>query len=133
MVPAFAGGAILGGRRTRWDRGRCEKADLHEGAFFLLPAHALHSPQRPEPDSRRLVVEMHYPADEKDGFLWDCAACGEANVSHDVLSKGIVDDLSVDERFCASSEAERRSRRCGGIHPGRDCRAWQRRREGAGA
>ena len=116
-----------------WDRGRYEKVDLHEGDIFLLPAHVLHSPQRPEPDSRCLVIEMQRPAGEKDGFLWGCAACGETIVRHDVLLQSIVDDLpTLYERFYASSEAERRCRNCGEVHPGRDYRAWHRRREAAG-
>jgi 3-hydroxyanthranilate 3,4-dioxygenase len=40
-----------------WDRGRFERIDLHEGDVFLLPAHVIHSPQRPEPGLCFLVEQ----------------------------------------------------------------------------
>ena len=30
-----------------WDRGRFDRIDIKEGQLFLLPAHVIHSPQRP--------------------------------------------------------------------------------------
>ena len=38
------------------DRGKYEKVHLREGDIFLLPAHTLHSPQRPEAGSLCLVA-----------------------------------------------------------------------------
>ena len=37
------------------DRGKYERVDLREGDIFLLPAHALHSPQRPEAGSQSWI------------------------------------------------------------------------------
>ena len=40
-----------------WDRGQFERVDIKEGELFLLPAHVIHSPQRPEP-GLCLLVEL---------------------------------------------------------------------------
>lgn len=127
----FAGNAYL----LMQDRGRFERIDLREGDVFLMPPHALHSPQRPEPGSRCLVVERQRPAGVRDAFQWHCAACGAMVRRLDVQLQSIVDDLpTLYERFYASSDEERRCPDCGEIHPGRDYQAWHRRYEaGAGA
>ena len=57
------------------DRGKRERVDLKEGDIFLLPAHVRHSPQRPEADSRCLVIERQRPEGVVDGFEWYCPAC----------------------------------------------------------
>ena len=62
-----------------WDRGRYEQVPLREGDIFLMPPRLLHSPQRPEPGSRCLVVERQRPQGLVDAFQWHCAACGERN------------------------------------------------------
>jgi 3-hydroxyanthranilate 3,4-dioxygenase len=107
------------------DRGRYERVELKEGDIFLLPPHLLHSPQRPEPGSRCLVVERQRPAGLTDAFQWHCAACGECVQRIEVQLHDIVADLPATyQRFYASDEAARRCPRCGTVHPGRDHAAW---------
>lgn len=115
------------------DRGRFENIPLREGDVFLMAPHVLHSPQRPEPDSRCLVIERQRPEGERDAFQWNCAACGTIVQRHEVQLRSIVDDLpTVFKRFYASSDAERRCPSCGAVHPGRDFAAWHRTLAGSG-
>jgi 3-hydroxyanthranilate 3,4-dioxygenase len=108
-----------------WDRGRFERVHLKEGDIFLMPPHMLHSPQRPEPDSRCLVIERQRPAGQKDAFQWHCAHCGSRVARIEVQLADIVADLpAAYERFYASSDAERTCGACGHVHPGRDHQAW---------
>jgi 3-hydroxyanthranilate 3,4-dioxygenase len=107
------------------DRGRCERVDLREGDIFLMPPHLLHSPQRPEADSRCLVVERQRPAGLIDAFQWHCAACGHCVTRLELQLTDIVADLPATyRRFYQSSDAERTCARCGALHPGRDPAAW---------
>jgi 3-hydroxyanthranilate 3,4-dioxygenase len=108
-----------------WDRGRFERVHLKEGDIFLMPPHMLHSPQRPEPDSRCLVIERQRPAGQKDAFQWHCAHCGSRVARIEVQLADIVADLPATyQRFYASSDAERTCPHCGQVHPGRDHMAW---------
>lgn len=108
-----------------WDRGRYERVPLREGDVFLMPPHMLHSPQRPEPESRCLVIERQRPAGVKDAFQWHCARCGELVTRIEVQLGDIVADLpAAYERFYASSDADRTCRHCGAVHPGRDHLGW---------
>jgi 3-hydroxyanthranilate 3,4-dioxygenase len=108
-----------------WDRGRYERVHLNEGDIFLQPPHLLHSPQRPEPDSRCLVVERQRPAGLTDAFQWHCAACGALVRRIEVQLGDIVADLPATYRhFYESAEAERTCTQCGVVHPGRDHQAW---------
>jgi 3-hydroxyanthranilate 3,4-dioxygenase len=110
-----------------WDRGRYERIDLNEGDIFLMAPHVLHSPQRPEAESRCLVIERQRPAGLRDAFQWCCARCGAVVVRHEVQLLDIVADLpTVYQRFYDSGDAERRCPACGEIHPGRDHAAWHR-------
>jgi 3-hydroxyanthranilate 3,4-dioxygenase len=110
-----------------WDRGRYERVELHEGDIFLMAPHVLHSPQRPEPDSRCLVVERQRPAGLKDAFQWHCAACGGLVTRAELQLADIVADLpAAYNRFYASSDAERTCPQCQTVHPGRDHLAWHR-------
>ena len=110
-----------------WDRGRFERVDMHEGDIFLMPPHMLHSPQRPEPDSRCLVIERQRPAGLLDAFQWHCAKCGQVVRRIEVQLHDIVADLPATyERFYHSPEAERRCNHCGTVHPGRDHGTWHR-------
>ena len=110
-----------------WDRGRYERVELHEGDIFLMPPHVLHSPQRPEPESRCLVIERHRPAGQRDAFQWSCARCGTVVQRHEVQLQNIVDDLPpVYQRFYATGDDERRCRHCGELHPGREAASWLR-------
>jgi 3-hydroxyanthranilate 3,4-dioxygenase len=117
----FKGNAYL----LLWDRGRFERVDLKEGDIFLLPPHVLHSPQRPEPGSRCLVVERQRPAGLTDAFQWHCAHCGHLVTRLEVQLADIVADLPATyQRFYARSDTERTCERCGTVHPGRDHAAW---------
>lgn len=108
-----------------WDRDRFERVDLKEGDVFLLPPHVLHSPQRPEPGSRCLVVERRRPAGLTDAFQWHCARCGHLVARIEVQLADIVADLPATyQRFYASRDADRTCPRCGTVHPGRDHAAW---------
>jgi 3-hydroxyanthranilate 3,4-dioxygenase len=108
-----------------WDRGRYERVDLLEGDVFLMAPHVLHSPQRPEPGSRCLVVERQRPAGLTDAFQWHCAACGSLVTRAELQLADIVADLpAAYERFYASSDAARTCPQCATVHPGRDHRAW---------
>ena len=119
----FKGDAFL----LIFDRGRYERVELREGDIFLMPPHLLHSPQRPQPDSRCLVIERRRPAGLIDAFEWHCAACGGLTSRIEVQLADIVADLPATyERFYASSAAERTCRNCGALHPGRDHAAWHR-------
>lgn len=108
-----------------WDRDRYERVTLNEGDVFLMPPHTLHSPQRPDPDSRCLVVERRRPAGEPDALQWGCAACGTLIKRYEMQLQSIVADLPpVYEQFYATSDAERVCPKCGLQHPGRDFKAW---------
>jgi 3-hydroxyanthranilate 3,4-dioxygenase len=116
-----------------FDRGRYERVDLKEGDIFLMSPHVLHSPQRPEPDSRCLVIERRRPQGLIDAFQWHCAKCGEVVVQLEVQLADIVADLpAAYERFYASSDAERTCASCGTLHPGRDHATWHRALRAAG-
>ena len=110
-----------------WDRGRYERIELKEGDFFLQPPHLLHSPQRPEPDSRCLVIERQRPAGLVDAFQWHCARCATLVRRIEVQLADIVADLPATyQHFYDSSEAERRCPQCASVHPGREHQAWHR-------
>jgi 3-hydroxyanthranilate 3,4-dioxygenase len=110
-----------------FDRGRYERIDLHEGDIFLMPPHLLHSPQRPEPDSRCLVIERQRPQGVIDGFEWRCARCGQLVTRIDVQLADIVADLpAAYQRFYDSNDAARTCSGCGALHPGRDHAEWHR-------
>jgi 3-hydroxyanthranilate 3,4-dioxygenase len=116
-----------------WDRGRYERVDLREGDMFLMSPHVLHSPQRPEAESRCLVIERQRPAGESDALQWSCARCGTVVRRYEMQLHSIVADLPpVYERFYATSQAERRCLQCGEVHPGRDFAAWHRTLAGSG-
>lgn len=107
------------------DRGRYERVGLNEGDIFLLPAHVLHSPQRPQADSRCLVIERQRPAGLVDAFQWHCAACVHCVTRLEVQLNDLVADLPTTyQRFYASSPAQRTCGRCGVLHPGSDHLAW---------
>ena len=107
------------------DRDRIERVDLKEGDIFLMAPHVLHSPQRPEADSRCLVIERQRPPGLVDAFQWHCASCGGLVQRIEVQLADIVADLPATyARYYASSEAERSCAQCGTVHPGRDHAAW---------
>jgi len=116
-----------------WDRGRYERVHLKEGDIFLMSPHMLHSPQRPEADSRCLVIERQRPLGLTDAFQWHCAGCGGLVRRIEVQLGDIVADLPATyQRFYDSSEGQRTCPHCGTVHPGRDHRAWHAALEASG-
>ncbi len=108
-----------------WDRGRYERVHLKEGDMFLMAPHVIHSPQRPEADSRCLVIERQRPAGERDALQWSCAGCGHIVYRVDMQLESIVHDLPpAYDRFYATTDTERACPSCGEIHPGRDYLRW---------
>ena len=90
---------------------------IREGDVFLLPPHVRHSPQRPDPESIGLVIEMARPEGSVDAFEWFCPQCNSLVHRGEVQLQSIVDDLpqmfsafydSIDARTCGE---------CGTIHP----------------
>lgn len=107
------------------DRGRYERVDLKEGDVFLMAPHTLHSPQRPEANSRCLVIERVRPHGEHDALQWNCGKCGHLVRRYEMQLQNIVADLPpVYEQFYATTEDERRCPHCGTVHPGRDFATW---------
>jgi 3-hydroxyanthranilate 3,4-dioxygenase len=101
------------------DRGKVERIDLKQGDIFLLPPHVRHSPQRPEPLSRCLVIERQRPTGLIDGFEWYCPNCGHLVHRVEVQLKSIVKDLPpLFEAFYADQKAKTCTN-CGTVHPGK--------------
>jgi 3-hydroxyanthranilate 3,4-dioxygenase len=101
------------------DRGKVERIDLKQGDIFLLPPHVRHSPQRPEPLSRCLVIERQRPEGLIDGFEWYCPNCGHLVHRVEVQLKSIVKDLPpLFEAFYADQKAKTCTN-CGTVHPGK--------------
>jgi 3-hydroxyanthranilate 3,4-dioxygenase len=116
-----------------WDRGRYERIELREGDIFLMAPHVLHSPQRPEPESRCLVIERQRPVGLRDAFQWCCAKCGAVVQRHELQLENIVSDLpTVFKQFYDSSDTQRLCPACGEQHPGRDFKAWHQTLAGSG-
>lgn len=107
-----------------WDRGRFERIDIKEGEIFLLPAHVIHSPQRPEP-GLCLLVEAIRPAGQHDSLQWYCAECGTLVWRAGKQLESLITDLpAIYDMFYSLPEEERRCPHCGTIHPGADTAAW---------
>ncbi len=101
------------------DRGKVERVDLKEGDIFLLPAHVRHSPQRPEPQSRCLVIERQRPEGLIDGFEWYCLNCNHLVHRVEIQLKNIVKDLPpLFESFYSNPQA-RICPACNTVHPGK--------------
>jgi 3-hydroxyanthranilate 3,4-dioxygenase len=99
--------------------GKPGRVELAEGAIFLLPPHARHSPQRPEPESVCLVIERARPEGVIDGFEWFCLKCHALLHRVEVQLKDIVKDLPpLFEAFYASKDL-RTCKNCGEVHPGK--------------
>lgn len=108
-----------------WDRGKFDRVVLKEGDMFLMDAHVHHSPQRPQADSRCLVVETKRPKDQNDALQWYCAQCGTLIRRYEMALTDIVKDLPpVYDNFYNTSEAERTCSGCGEVHPGKNYVAW---------
>jgi 3-hydroxyanthranilate 3,4-dioxygenase len=107
------------------DRGRYERIDLRQGDVFLLPAHVLHSPQRPQHGSVCTVIERTRALGVQDAFQWHCAACGTRVARFELQLQSIVTDLpKVFAQFYDGDASTRVCSDCGEQHPGRDWQAW---------
>jgi 3-hydroxyanthranilate 3,4-dioxygenase len=111
---------LQGNMRLRvLEDGRPKDIPIDQGGIFLLPPHMRHSPQRPEPGSVGLVIERTRPAGVIDGFEWYCPSCHGLVHRVEVQLRSIVDDLPpLFERFY-TSEALRKCKDCGTMHPGK--------------
>ena len=111
--------------------GKLERVDLKEGDIFLLPPHVRHSPQRPEADSRCMVIERQRPAGLTDGFEWYCLECNHLIYRVEVQLKSIVSDLPpLFERFY-NDPALRVCKHCNAVHPGKQARFADTSHQGA--
>ncbi len=109
-----------------WDRGRFERIDIKEGDVFLLPAHVIHSPQRPE-SGLCFLIEAIRPQGAHDALQWYCAHCAALVWGAEKQLESLVDDLpAIYKMFYALPDEERRCRHCGTQHPGADYAAWHR-------
>ena len=99
------------------EAGRRGRIELRQGAMLVLPPHVRHSPQRPEPDSRCLVIERARPEGVRDGFEWYCPACNALLHRVEVQLKSIVSDLPPLFDAFYASEQKRTCPRCGVLHP----------------
>jgi len=107
-----------------WDRGRFDRIDIKEGQLFLLPAHVIHSPQRPEP-GLCLLIELTRPQGHHDALQWYCGKCATQVWRAEKQLESLVDDLpAIYQIFYALSDEERRCPNCGTVHPGKDYAAW---------
>jgi 3-hydroxyanthranilate 3,4-dioxygenase len=112
-----------------WDNGHFDRIDIKEGEIFLLPAHVIHSPQRPEP-GLCLLVELPRPQGQQDSLQWYCPKCATLVWRAAKQLDSLVDDLpKIYQQFYATSEAERLCPNCGTLHPGQDYAAWHTLRE----
>ncbi|MGY1917475.1 3-hydroxyanthranilate 3,4-dioxygenase [Pseudomonas tolaasii] len=111
----FKGNAYL----NIMDRGQLDRIELEEGAIFLLPPHLRHSPQRPDPESRCLVIERQRPQGTLDGFEWYCLNCNGLVHRVDVQLKNIVTDLPPLFDVFYVNENLRKCNQCGQVHPGK--------------
>ena len=115
----FKGNAYL----NVMENGERRRIELKEGTMLVLPPHVRHSPQRPEPESRCLVIERQRPEGTLDGFEWYCPKCNGLVHRVEVQLKSIVKDLPpLFEAFYASRE-KRTCSGCGHIHPGKQSAA----------
>jgi 3-hydroxyanthranilate 3,4-dioxygenase len=101
------------------DRGKIDRIDLREGDVFLLPPHVRHSPQRPEPESRCMVIERHRAEGVIDGFEWFCLSCNHLVYRVEVQLVNIVKDLPPLFDHFYAHENLRKCGHCGAVHPGK--------------
>jgi 3-hydroxyanthranilate 3,4-dioxygenase len=91
--------------------------EIREGEVFLLPPHVRHSPQRPEPGSVGLVVEIARPEGTREAFEWYCVSCNHLVHRVELQVRSIVDDLPP--VFQGFYDGDRTCPNCGAVHPGR--------------
>lgn len=95
---------------------------IREGEVFMMPAHTVHAPQRPQEGSLGIVVESPRMQGMKEGFEWYCFNCGDRVHRLEVSltdSSQIVEALpKIYDSFHDDLEA-RTCKNCGTIHPGK--------------
>ena len=101
------------------EAGTIYDVPIKEGDVFLLPPHARHSPQRPQPGSVGLVVEGTRRDSDIDGFEWFCFGCGALVHRVEVQVRDIVKDLPPLFEAFYSNLSARTCKRCGTVHPGK--------------
>lgn len=101
------------------EEGEIYDVPVRENEVFMLPAHARHSPQRPEPGSIGLVVESPRTAGMMDGFEWFCFDCGNRVHRVEVPLNDIVVDLPPLYDAFYDDEGLRTCGVCGTVHPGK--------------
>lgn len=104
------------------DRGEIYDIAIHQGDVFMLPAHTVHAPQRPQEGSIGIVVESPRMMGMKEGFEWYCFNC-KARVHRVEVSlldpNDIVDVLpKIFDEFHADVDA-RTCPNCAELHPGK--------------
>ena len=102
------------------EAGTIYDVPVKEGDVFILPPHARHSPQRPQPGSVGLVVEGTRRDIDIDGFEWFCFGCGALVHRVEVQVKDIVKDLPPLFSAFYADEAKRKCKSCGQVHPGKE-------------
>lgn len=96
--------------------GKPVDVPIQEGEILLLPAHVLHSPQRPA-HSVGLVVERTRKPHEKEGFVWFCQRCNQLLYSEYLHVADIVQQLPpIFDRFYGSLQ-QRTCKHCGAVMP----------------
>jgi 3-hydroxyanthranilate 3,4-dioxygenase len=102
------------------EHGKRKRIELPEGTMLVLPPHVRHSPQRPEPESRCLVIERQRPEGVLDAFEWYCPSCNGLVHRVEVQLKSIVKDLPPLFDAFYASEKKRTCPACGKVHPGKE-------------
>jgi 3-hydroxyanthranilate 3,4-dioxygenase len=104
------------------ENGKIYDVPIREGEVFMMPAHTIHAPQRPQEGSLGIVVESPRMSGMKEGFEWYCFEC-ETRVHREEVAltdpSMIVDALpKIYEAFHNNIEA-RTCPNCGTVHPGK--------------
>ena len=102
-----------------WEDRGSHDVPINEGDVLRLPAHVLHSPQRPEPGSLGLVIELKRPAGEKDAFVWFCEKCSHQVQRSELQLESIVDDLPPVFKAYYEDPSARVCPNCGHQNPGK--------------
>ena len=105
-----------------WEDGVIYDVPIREGEVFMMPAHTIHAPQRPQEGSLGIVVESPRMAGMREGFEWFCFECGTRVHRMEVA---LVDPAMIVEalpqvynNFHDDIQA-RTCPDCGTLHPGK--------------
>jgi 3-hydroxyanthranilate 3,4-dioxygenase len=102
--------------------GKIYDVPIREGEVFMMPAHTIHAPQRPN-EGYGIVVESPRMAGMREAFQWYCFECG--TMVHRVEVPGLTDSSAIVTElpkvfsgFHSDIEA-RTCPDCGTLHPGK--------------